>query len=275
MQTLIKKLFRLFITEQRRTAIGLRLLGDKFYLLKKSASLRGEPSPERLGKLPPAERSIQNILALLPHVIPGYLTSDWFWSDTYYPYYVKVAMILRLRSILEIGSLQGFSLIAMAEGCANIKSLVWIDNEMYLPNSNQMCYENAQYFFKNFRAASKTPQMRFFKNSWDALRLKEKVEIDLVHIDGEHTYEGKLRDLAICSLLQPRYIILDDYFNTMNHQAIDYWARCNRLNFFVIDTFDRGLAVFDCSRKKNAYALMKANGLPIAKVFNWKEPNTL
>jgi hypothetical protein len=60
----------------------------------------------------------------------------------------------------------------------------------------------------------------------------------------------------------------------MNHQAIDYWAKHNRLNFFVIDTFNRGLAVFDFNQKKNALTLVKESGLPIAKIFNWKEAVT-
>lgn len=274
MRNFFKKILRLFLTEERRTSIAVRLLGDKYHLLKKSAAAKEKPSFEGLVTTAPTERSIQNILSLLPHVMPGYLTTDWFWSETYYPYYVNLAKLLKPRSILEIGSLQGFSLISMAEGCANIKSLTWIDSEMYLPSSNQMCYENVQYFFKNFRTSSKIPQMRFFTNSWDALSLKGKIEVDLIHIDGEHTYEGKLRDLAACSLLQPRYIILDDYFNTMNHQAIDYWAKHNRLNFFVIDTFNRGLAVFDFNQKKKALTLVKESGLPIAKVFNWKEADT-
>ncbi len=270
MQNYFKNILRLILTEERRTAMAVRLLGEGYYLLKKSAGVKKEPSIEGLITTAPTERSIQNILSLLPHVMPVYLTTDWFWSETYYPYYVSLAKLLKPRSILEIGSLQGFSLISMAEGCADIKSLTWIDNEMYLPSSNQMCYENVQYFFKNFRTSSKIPQTRFFTNSWDALSLKGKIKLDLIHIDGEHTYEGKLRDLAVCSLLQPRYIILDDYFNTMNHQAIDYWAKHNRLNFFVIDTFNRGLAVFDFSQKKNAFTLVKESGLPIAKVFNWE-----
>ena len=275
MWTILKKILRSILPDERRSKLALRLLGDQYYLMKKTGDSGERPAPDHLGTMTPAERPIQNILSVLPHVMPGYRTTDWFWADSYYPFYVKVAKILQPRSILEVGSLQGFSLISMAEGCSNVKSLCWIDNEMYLPNSNQMCYENIGYYFKNFRAGAKIPQLKFFKSSWDGLSLKEKLPIDLVHIDGEHTYEGKLRDLSVCSTLHPHYIILDDYFSTTNHEAIDYWAVCHRYNFFVIDTFNRGLAVFDFGRKKNAFALAKKNGLPIARVFDWKKPGKL
>ncbi|HTR80005.1 MAG TPA: class I SAM-dependent methyltransferase [Bacteroidota bacterium] len=269
----LKRFARWILTEKRRSAIALRLLGDRFYLVKKSVSSNERLTLDQLKAMTPAQRPVQNVLSMLPHVMPGYLTTDWFWADTYYPYYVKLASLLQPRSILEIGSLQGFSLISMAEGCTNLESAYWIDNELYLPNSNQMCYENFGFYYKTFRPGSKIPQTKFMKNSWDAMRLQKKVAVDLIHIDGEHSYDGKLRDLSVCSALHPRYIVLDDYFNTINHEAIDYWAACNQYDFFVIDTFNRGLAVFDFSRKKNSMDLAKKNGLPIAKVFRWKSPD--
>jgi len=215
--TIFKRFARWILTEQRRSAIALRLLGGRFYLIKKTFASNERLTVDQLKAMTPAERPVQNILSMLPHVMPGYLTTDWFWADTYYPYYVKLARLLQPHSILEIGSLQGFSLISMAEGCANLESLYWIDNELYLPNSNQMCYENLGFYYKNFRSAVKAPQMKFAKNSWDVMRLQKKLAVDLIHIDGEHSYEGKLRDLSVCGALQPRYITLDDYFNTVNN----------------------------------------------------------
>ena len=266
----IKSIIRLLLGSKRREKIAIRLLGGNFYILKKTHASGGELTVAQLSVLPPHKRPIQNILSVLPHVQDGYRATDWFWSDSYYPYYVMAAKLLRPRSIVEIGSLQGFSLVSMMEGHPETKSLYWADNEMYLANSNQMCYENIQFFLKNFHAPAKIPAIKFFKNSWDLLRLKDTI-VDLVHIDGEHSYEGKLRDLALCSALKPRCILLDDYFSTVNHEAIDYWAQCYRLNFFVVDTLNRGMAVFDFGKNKAIFKLFKENGLPIAKVFEWKK----
>ncbi len=270
MARLLRRILRRVLSGARRKELAVRLLGDQFYLLKKDPAFQRQVDVETLLKSPPGKRPIQNVLATLPHVMPGYIAADWFWSDSYYPFYVKLAQALSPRSIVEIGSLQGFSLISMAEGAPDVRQLVWIDNEMYLPGSNQMCYENVRYFFGKFRAGSRLPEMKFYSSSWDALRLRENGPIDLIHIDGEHTFEGKLRDLTICSSLQPTYMILDDYFNVFNHKAIDYWAKCFRLDFFVIDTFSRGLAVFDFGKKKKALELVKKCGLPVAKTFSWK-----
>ncbi|MGA9408703.1 MAG: class I SAM-dependent methyltransferase, partial [Bacteroidota bacterium] len=270
----IKSITRLLLGSKRKEKIATRLLGGNFYILKRMHPSGGELTIEQLRALPPHKRSIQNILSVLPHVQDGYRATDWFWSDSYYPYYVMAAKLLQPRSIVEIGSLQGFSLVSMAEGHPETKSLQWVDNETYLANSNQMCYENVRYFFRNFHASEKIPEMKFYKSSWDLLRLKGTL-IDLVHIDGEHSYEGKLRDLAVCSILKPSCILLDDYFSTVNHEAIDYWAHCHRLDFFVVDTLNRGMAVFDFGKNKAIHEFYKEvqRSKRISKIRAWHNPD--
>ncbi len=263
MITPIKNMARKILTEERRKSLALRLLGGKFFIGKKNAGSRYSTTVEELVRLSPPDRPVQNILALLPHVQPEYLSSDWFWAETYYPLYSLLARALQPKSIVEIGSLQGFSLISMLNGASSVKDTVWVDNELYLPNSNQMCYENIRFFYRTFHPHVAIPDLKFHHQTWDLLRYIHAGSFDLIHIDGAHTYEGKLRDLIVCSNLRPKYIILDDYANTANHEAIHYWAKNMKRDYAVIDTFERGLAFFDFTRDQKGFSLLKKHRIPV------------
>jgi hypothetical protein len=90
----------------------------------------------RRGRLP----AIQDILASLPYVKQDFRAEKWFSASNYYPYYEEVARILQPKCLLEIGSLLGFSLIAMLKGARSLEEIVWADNESYIGHSNQLCY---------------------------------------------------------------------------------------------------------------------------------------
>ena len=267
----IKNMARKILTEERRRSLAIRLLGGKFFIGKKEVGSHHAATVEELVQLSPQHRPIQNVLALLPHVQPEYLTSDWFWSEKYYPMYSMLAGILRPRSIVEIGSLQGFSLISMLNGAPSVKNALWVDNELYLPNSNQMCYENIHAFYRTFYPNVTIPDLKFHHQTWELLRYLHAGSFDLIHIDGEHTYEGKLRDLTVCSSLRPKYIMLDDYANTANHEAIYYWAKSMKLDYIVVDTFERGLAFFDFTRDQKGFSILKKHRVPIKEMVRCSE----
>jgi hypothetical protein len=95
--------------------------------------------------------------------------------------------------------------------------------------------------------------------------LKHTNKVDLIHIDGDHAFEGKLQDLMLCYCLSPAYMMLDDYNNKSEpdvRRAVDYWAASMHFEFFVIDTY-HGLAFFDFSEAKNAKELFENARLPV------------
>lgn len=196
---------------------------------------------------------------------PDFRAEKWFSASNYYPYYEEVARILEPKCLLEIGSLLGFSLIAMLKGARSLEEIVWADNESYIGHSNQLCYENLQFYMDIYEPVNRQIRLSKFKNRYDLLPLKHTTKVDLIHIDGDHAFEGKLQDLTLCYCLSPAYMMLDDYNNKSEpdvRRAVDYWAASMHLDFFVIDTY-HGLAFFDFSEAKNAKELFENARLPV------------
>jgi hypothetical protein len=208
---------------------------------------------------------IQDILASLPFVKPDFHTERWFSASNYYPYYEAVARILEPKCLLEIGSLLGFSLIAMLKGAKSLEEVVWGDNESDIGLSSQLCYENVQFYLDVYERINRQVLLRNFKDRDDLLQLQLMNKVDLIHIDGDRSFEDNLQDLKFCYGLSPAYMMLDDYHNKSApevRRAVDYWAASMQLEFFVIDTY-YGLAFFDLSKSKKARELFENARLPI------------
>ena len=172
------------------------------------------------------------------------------------------------KSLLEIGSLQGFSLITMLRGSRALQSITWIDSEEYIAESNRMCRENIDFYLQAYEPGRTLTRLKSFQSCADFLDSPRRdSRPDLIHIDGEHTYDGKMRDLMLCYRLRPRYLMLDDFYHIPAvEKAIRDWAASMRLSFFVVDTFHRGLAVFDLTPEQDAVAKCRAAELPLREV---------
>ena len=268
---LIIEFVKFFLPWRYRIRISSQLMDDDFLVFKRSLFLK-EFHIKKKSINPGKPKSIQTIISTLPNIHNEFRIEDWLWSDTYYPYYEKITSLFKPQNIFEIGALQGFSLIALLQGYDKINSIIWIDNESFLENSNQMCYENIIFYFNTFSKERILPSINYFKSHQDFSNYDcYSNKIDLVHIDGEHTYEGKLKDLNFCIKLKPKYILLDDYnYHSVNKDAINHWAKTMEYNFFVIDTFKRGLAFFDFSDNQNAYSKLKENGILIKETIKYK-----
>jgi hypothetical protein len=267
---LIINLVKQFMTWRYRTQVASQFMDDDFIVLKKSSYLK-EIKENNLNKSEKSN-SIQTIISTLPNVHYEFRTEEWLWSETLYPYYEMLSRLLKPLRVLEIGALQGFSLIALLRGYDYVESVYWIDNESYLDNSNQMCLENIDFYFTTFSNKKELPDIKFFNNLQAfSKRSSEQQKFDIIHIDGEHTYEGKLRDLDFCFKLKPKYLIVDDYYyHSCNCEAINQWAKTLELNFFVIDTYKRGLAFFDLSNSQTAFSILKNSRILIKEIISNK-----
>lgn len=165
--------------------------------------------------------NIQELLDELPCQLPN--GEKWSGYETY----EAIGRTYEPRTIFEFGTLLGFSLIALWKGAApthnEVMTLHWIDNGEYIPDSNYKCALNINYVRNKYRPhldarwhyENATPE----RLSWPIRR----TAYDLVHIDGEHTFSGKIRDLEIAKNMT-KLIIVDDYL-TINvvREATDMW----------------------------------------------------
>ncbi|MCL4510928.1 MAG: methyltransferase domain-containing protein [Bacteroidetes bacterium] len=208
--------------------------------------------------------SISEILSNLPCVKEEFRNQEWFTAESYYPIYETIARSLQPQSVIEIGALQGFSLISMLKGGAAIAKLLWVDNEAYIEGSNLMCEQNIRWYLREIGRDRRTVDIHRYRSRYDLLKLMQREQrYDLIHIDGEHTFEGKLQDLLICTQLKPQYLMLDDYNHLQEvRRAVQYWARSTGSEYFIIDTY-RGLAFFDFSKARNAREILASSGLTI------------
>jgi len=90
----------------------------------------------------------------------------------------------------------------------NVELVVSVDNESYLPNSQSIARQSLIDFgFKGellfLVGDSKDPEIRSVLHQYT---------FDFIHIDGDHTTEGCLRDLELCwpLLTNDGYIIVHD-----------------------------------------------------------------
>lgn len=151
---------------------------------------------------------------------------DHWGDDSYYADYCGIAAKYGPRRILEIGVRYGYSGIALCDGALRSQrsvprvSYTGIDAECFgaaetggaayrLYRSNAVAAENFHRFF-----SPDIVQARFFTldTQKEALPLAVTCSrYDLVSIDGEHSYEGALKDMtATWPLLREKGLMLVD-----------------------------------------------------------------
>lgn len=150
---------------------------------------------------------MKSILTILPEQvfaneinIPEH--AEYIKSGNYYEHYYELSSKLQPLSILEIGVRFGYSLCSMFAGCNNKNVYIegW-DLETYVCNSTEIAKNNL------IKCGAKNINL-YILNSQHKLKLDRN--FDLIHIDGDHSYEGKMHDLKLITGYC-KYLIVDDY----------------------------------------------------------------
>lgn len=166
------------------------------------------------------------------------------YQDNYYPVYEALARYLAPRSILEIGTRFGYSLVPLTRGAlaagARRLQVLSIDMESY---DNAFPCGSQEVARRNFEAcigplcAQSEVEVDFVVGDSHAVRLPPEWRFDLVHVDGDHSEEGAYRDIVDAfALLRPGGVMLVD---DLDQPAV--WAGYRRAVTAL------GLAAADCA----------------------------
>ncbi|MDR3402000.1 MAG: class I SAM-dependent methyltransferase [Chthoniobacter sp.] len=130
-----------------------------------------------------------------------------------YPTYYNIGSVLRPTSLLEVGVRFGYSLASLASG-AELKNQVYgVDREMYEKNSNSYAINALKSLSIDAHLFTGT------SDDFDVKRNTGLSSIDLIHIDGDHTTPGALKDLLHYSNFSNR-ILVDDVLDSRVWAAV-------------------------------------------------------
>ena len=155
----------------------------------------------------------------------------------YYEIYYALSKYYQPKSILEIGVRYGYSLYSMVCGSDVIENVAGYDleetlNGYHLPNNlnyhNKSKFEIVQENFDLFCNKKINLNLKYV-NTQKINELNDYY--DLIHIDGDHSIEGKLHDLEITKN-KCKVVIIDDYALHSNvRQGVDIFLNNNQNSF--------------------------------------------
>ena len=113
-----------------------------------------------------------------------------------------ICQITTPNSILEIGFRRGNS------------ALMWLINS----SATLMSLDIDDFSVKSVQLLESTFPDRFRYMQCDSRNFKSEETFDLIFIDGDHSFEGIEGDIKMSLQLNPKYLVLDDYFHGDHHQ---------------------------------------------------------
>jgi predicted O-methyltransferase YrrM len=145
--------------------------------------------------------------------------AEYIESGNYYEIYYAICKYFQPKRILEIGVRYGYSLYAMASACDEIDWVVGYDIDDYEKGSIEIANKNLRDKLGRDRA------IVINRNSQNLIKLNEVY--NLIHIDGDHTYNGKVHDLNL-TLNATQVVIVDDYTHIpLIKKAVDEFCQQN------------------------------------------------
>ena len=186
--------------------------------------------------------NVNEVLAQLPYQSWRATYDDAWLSPDCYPRYVAMAAQLQPRRILEIGTFEGYGLVAFWMGAGQqLTRLDWVDTERDLKGSNGRALANLQ------RAAARLGwPLPESAHATSLAGLPDNGPYDLIHVDGDHQTSAALRDMVWAWHRGCRVLLVDDYDYRPEpgvRQAVTLFSEATGLPFEHIPT-QRGWAMF-------------------------------
>jgi len=187
-----------------------------------------------------------------PCWLPGdeSLGDDWLLCDNYYPYYYRIYEAIGKQiedpKLLEFGVRSGYSGVVFSKAVQGKKSYFGVDPNLYVPNG----LGRARDTFKELQK-EKSDLEYFLIEGFSSSTAVQKTlgysaPFEIIHIDGEHTYFGKILDLWIAKNLISKdgYILVDDFnHHGMIHDSIKVACYLGWFKSFTFVETKRGLAI--------------------------------
>lgn len=179
------------------------------------AAIAASGMPSLTDRVTPPQPDIRLVLEQLPHALPGGLIGNTVEQGPPYNLYeprarIAAAVCRRGASghgsgtgairVFEFGALLGYGLCALVGRRPPGSVVGWVDNESHTPGSNATCEENVR-------------SLGVGDVWWGSDRRESPsfVSADVVLIDGDHSYEAAMDDIAYAYRLRPRLIMIDDH----------------------------------------------------------------
>lgn len=171
------------------------------------------------------EMKIKSIFDVLPYEVfalerNAATMKECLDSNNCYEHYYNFTNEVKPKSILEIGVRHGYSLCSMFVGAQ--------EQDVYLEGWDLEAYENNSQKIaeKNLLLCGAKNYKLLICDSQKQTKIDKF--FDIIHVDGDHTYEGALHDLELCTG-KCKYIIVDDYtyYNEVK-QATDFYIDKNQ-----------------------------------------------
>jgi len=152
-------------------------------------------------------------------------------KTSYYNFYQSYGAHYKPKSVYEIGVRAGYTAYYLLKGSGATKYR-GIDLETYKIHSNDLALPLV-------RKVCKDSQIEL--GSSHALEKLDQL-YDLIHIDGDHSFHGKVQDLelSLASLAPGGVIVVDDYNAKLGievKKATDVFAEKHNLKLIPLKTF--------------------------------------
>ncbi len=163
--------------------------------------------------------------------VQAFNSPDPYHDDTY-DLYGGIAAYVQPETILEIGVFRGYSMAAMLKGAdGSVSVALGVDKGVDVAHASREAVKKLRFEFPSVGIAfleidSQTDYQKVPRGPYD-----------IVHIDGDHSYEGATNDLANYGKLvsERGVIIVHDTVDPNVHQAALEFAYRQKMDYRQID----------------------------------------
>lgn len=138
---------------------------------------------------------------------PWIIEDDWHKNGPIiYDYKYRIVSMIQPKSIVEIGVRFGYSAAAMLSASPEASYCgIDADNQSHggVKGAHLKAFDMFLRFFRDNGSIE-------IKNA-DTNTINEIPHGELIHIDGDHSYNGCAHDLRLAYNVQPKWILVDDY----------------------------------------------------------------